>query len=288
MKKQIIAATALMLEISSTAYASDNINIFVNGNALNTGAFIMNDSTYIPLRAVSEALGSNVNWDGNTRSVYIDSDEDTVTAQVIENASSSVVAIVGNYKPEYMTGTVSNYNELTAHGTGVVIKSGGIILTNAHVVSDIDNITVVFSDGESYAGQVQAIDKDSDLALVKVGRLGLKPISFAQSNSIFAGHSVVAIAPPLSLSMLHSASKGIVSGLNVSTPSAYYPLIQTDAAINAGNSGGPLLNMKGQLIGINSSKYAGVGIEGINFSIPLDTINYVLNQFEQSGKVIRP
>lgn len=85
-----------------------------------------------------------------------------------------------------------------------------------------------------------------------------------------------------------SASKGIVSGLNVSTPSAYYPLIQTDAAINAGNSGGPLLNMKGQLIGINSSKYAGVGIEGINFSIPLDTINYVLNQFEQNGKVIRP
>lgn len=288
MKKQIIAATALMLAISSTAYASDNINIFVNGNALNTGAFIMNDSTYIPLRAVSEALGSNVNWDGNTRSVYIDSDEDTVTAQVIENASSSVVAIVGNYKPEYMTGTVSNYNELTAHGTGVVIKSGGIILTNAHVVSDIDNITVVFSDGESYAGQVQAIDKDSDLALVKVGRLGLKPISFAQSNSIFAGQSVVAIGTPLSLSMRNSASKGIVSGLNVSTPSAYYPLIQTDAAINAGNSGGPLLNMKGQLIGINSSKYAGVGIEGINFSIPLDTINYVLNQFEQNGKVIRP
>ena len=88
--------------------------------------------------------------------------------------------------------------------------------------------------------------------------------------------------------MRNSASKGIVSGLNVSTPSAYYPLIQTDAAINAGNSGGPLLNMKGQLIGINSSKYAGVGIEGINFSIPLDTINYVLNQFEQNGKVIRP
>ena len=234
MKKQIIAATALMLAISSTAYASDNINIFVNGNALNTGAFIMNDSTYIPLRAVSEALGSNVNWDGNTRSVYIDSDEDTVTAQVI------------------------------------------------------DNITVVFSDGESYAGQVQAIDKDSDLAMVKVGRLGLKPISFAQSDSIFAGQSVVAIGTPLSLSMRNSASKGIVSGLNVSTPSAYYPLIQTDAAINAGNSGGPLLNMKGQLIGINSSKYAGVGIEGINFSIPLDTINYVLNQFEQNGKVIRP
>lgn len=85
MKKQIIAATALMLAISSTAYASDNINIFVNGNALNTGAFIMNDSTYIPLRAVSEALGSNVNWDGNTRSVYIDSEVFTLIPMKIQS-----------------------------------------------------------------------------------------------------------------------------------------------------------------------------------------------------------
>lgn len=288
MKRKMILSTVLCLIIPFTAYADSGVNIFVNKSPLNLGGFIMNDTTYVPLRAVSEALGAQVEWDGNTSSVYIDSDEDTLTAQIIENASESVVAIVGNYKSGYITGTASDYNELTSHGTGVVIKSGGIILTNAHVVSDIENITVIFCDGESYAGQVQYVDKNSDLAVVKVNRLGLKPITFADSNSVFAGQSVVAIGTPLSLSMRNSATKGIVSGINVSINDAYYPLLQTDAAINGGNSGGPLLNMKGQLIGINSSKYSGVGIEGLAFSIPLDTINYVLDQFDKNGRVLRP
>lgn len=287
MKKRIIFIIVLCLIMPFTAYADSSINIFINKTPLNLGGFIMNDTTYIPLRAVSEALGANVEWDGNTQSVYVNSDEDTLTSQIIANASESVVAIVGNYSSGYITGTASDYNELTAHGTGVVIRSGGTILTNAHVVSDIKNLTVVFYDGESYPGQVQYIDKNSDLAVVKVDRLGLKPITFADPNSVFPGQSVIAIGTPLSLSMRNSASKGIVSGINVSVNSAYYPLLQTDAAINGGNSGGPLLNMQGQLIGINSSKYAGVGIEGLAFSIPLDTVNYVLDQFDRNGKVIR-
>ncbi|MCI8520371.1 MAG: trypsin-like serine protease [Clostridia bacterium] len=287
MNKKIVALFTGILFIPATAYASD-VNIFVHNNPINTGGFISDDTTYVPLRAVSEVLGAQVIWDNDTRSVYIDTDEDTRTGKVIEESSKSVVAIVGNHKSNYITGTASDYNELTAHGTGVIIKSGGSILTNAHVISDIDNITVVFSDGESYPAQVQYIDKESDLAVVKVGRLGLKPITFADTNSVFAGQSVVAIGTPLSLSMRNSASKGIISGVNVNVSKAYYPLLQTDAAINGGNSGGPLLNMKGQLIGINSSKYAGVGIEGLSFSIPLDTINYVLSQFEMNGKVCRP
>lgn len=287
MNKKIIALLALLISIPTAVCAAD-VNIFVNNNPLNAGGFISNDTTYIPLRAVSEALGAQVAWNGETRSVYIDSDEDTRTGQVIESASESVVAIVGNHKSSYISGTASDYNELTAHGTGVIIKSGGSILTNAHVVSDIDNITVVFSDGESYPAQIQYIDKDSDLAVIKVGRLGLKPIAFGDADSVFAGQSVVAIGTPLSLSMRNSASKGIISGVNVNVSKAYYPLLQTDAAINGGNSGGPLLNMKGQLIGINSSKYSGIGIEGLSFSIPLDTINYVLTQFEMNGKVCRP
>lgn len=288
MNKKIIPAIVLSLSLPLTAYSADSVNIFVNGSPLLSGGFIMNDTTYIPLRAVSEALGSDVSWNGTTRSVYVSSDEDTLTASVIESASESVVAIVGNYKSGYITGTASDYNELTAHGTGVVIKSGGVILTNAHVVEDLQNITVVFSDGESYAAQVQYTDKDSDLAVIKVGRLGLKPITFAEEGSVFAGQSVVAIGTPISLSMRNSATKGIISGTDVSISSAYYPLLQTDAAINGGNSGGPLLNMKGQLVGINSSKYSGVGIEGLAFSIPLDTVNYVLDQFEKYGKVLRP
>lgn len=285
--KKLIASILALCSIP-TCVRAENVNIFVNKTPLNVGGFIMDDTTYIPLRAVSEALGAKVSWNSNTQSAYVEADEDTQTAQVIANASESVVAIVGNYKSGYITGAASDYNELTAHGTGVVIKSGGVILTNAHVVNDIDNITVVFSDGESYPAQIQYIDKDSDLAVVRVNRLGLKPISFGTPDSVFAGQSVVAIGTPLSLSMRNSASRGIVSGVNVNMSDAYYPLLQTDAAINGGNSGGPLLNMKGQLIGINSSKYAGVGIEGLAFSIPLDTINYVLSQFDANGKVLRP
>lgn len=288
MKNKMFFAIILSLIIPVPAQADSGVNIFVNNTPLNSSGFIMNDTTYIPLRAVSEALGAQVEWNGDTRSVHVNSDEDTLTAQIIKNSSESVVAIVGNYDSSYMSSAASNYNELTAHGTGVVIRSGGVILTNAHVVSNIKNMTVVFCDGENYPAQIQYIDKESDLAVIKVDRLGLKPIPFANKDSVFAGQSVIAIGTPLSLSMRNSASKGIVSGVNVLVNDAYYPLIQTDAAINGGNSGGPLLNMKGQLIGINSSKYAGVEVEGLAFSIPLDTVNYVLDQFDKNGKVLRP
>ncbi len=265
-----------------------DVNIYVNGTPQLAVGYLNGDTTYVPLRAVSEALGADVSWDEATQSAYISFNEDNLITKLADEISPSVVAIVGNYKPEYMTSTQHNFNELTAHGTGVVIKSGGVILTNAHVVEDIENITVVFQDGTSYAGTVQNIDKISDLAIVKINKLGLKPVTFANPESVVAGKSVIAIGTPLSLSMRNTVTKGIISGVNVSTADSYYPLIQTDAAINSGNSGGPLINMQGQLIGINSSKYAGVGIEGMAFSIPLETVNYVLAQFEKNGKVLRP
>lgn len=287
MKKVISLALAACLMLPMSVYAGGNVIIFTNNVPLSAEGILINDTTYVPLRAVSEALGARVAWNADTSSVSITADEDTAVSQVIRNASESVVAIVGNYSSEYIYGTAGDYNELTAHGSGVVIRSGGVILTNAHVVSDIKNLTVVFSDGESYPGYVQYIDKESDLAVVKVDRLGLKPIVFADYGSVFPGQSVIAIGTPLSLSMRNSASKGIISGMNVSVSGAYYPLLQTDAAINGGNSGGPLLNMQGQLIGINSSKYAGVGIEGLAFSIPIDTVKYVLDQFDRFGRVQR-
>jgi len=106
-------------------------------------------------------------------------------------------------------------------------------------------------------------------------------------DSIVTGSTVIAIGTPLSLSMMNSASKGIVSGKNVNI-GEHYSFTQSDVAINGGNSGGALINLKGELVGINSSKYAGIGIEGMSFSIPVDTVNYVLSQFEKNGKVLRP
>ena len=286
--KKIVLPTLLSAGVISTSAFAADVNIFVNGKPQTAVGYLNGDTTYVPLRAVSEALGAQVSWDEASGSAYISFDEDNLVTKLVDEISPSVVAIVGNYKVGYMSDTQNKFNELTAHGTGVVIKSSGVILTNAHVVEDIENITVVFQDGSSYAGVVQNIDKQSDLAVVKINKLGLKPITFAEPQSITAGRSVIAIGTPLSLSMRNTVTKGIVSGVNVCMQDSFYPLIQTDAAINAGNSGGPLVNMKGQLIGINSSKYAGVGIEGMAFSIPVETINYVLSQFEKNGAVLRP
>jgi serine protease Do len=101
------------------------------------------------------------------------------------------------------------------------------------------------------------------------------------------GQSVIAIGTPLSLSMINSASRGIVSGTGVNIGNQYL-FTQSDVSINGGNSGGPLINLSGELVGINSIKYTGSNIEGMSFSIPVDTINYVISSFETYGKVLRP
>ncbi len=286
-KKKIISA-ALICTVLATAsvYAANGVDIYVNGRIIDKQGYIDNGTTYVPIRAISENLGAKVDWDG--KNVHVMMQEDDLVSSLIESASESVVAIVGNYNGKYSS-TATNYNETTAHGTGVVIKSNGTILTNAHVVTDIENITVVFNDGTSYAGVVECIDKESDLATVKINRLGLKPMVLgSDSSALKAGKTVIAIGTPLSLNMRNSATKGIISGTGVALSDSIYPLIQTDAAINPGNSGGPLIDLSGNVIGINSSKYSGIGIEGMAFSIPVETIKYVLGQFEKNGKVLRP
>ncbi|MDP4133468.1 MAG: trypsin-like peptidase domain-containing protein [Bacillota bacterium] len=280
----ICAAT---LACSITAYCEDSANIYVNGKKLKDNAYIINNHVYVPLRSVSESMGAEVYWDDSSKSSYVEFSEDKLVTDIIKKVSPSVVAIVGNYKPYYMTEQALSYNESYAHGTGVVIRNNGTILTNAHVVSDIENITVLFGNGESYSGTVQYIDEKADLAIVKINKLGLTPIEFGKAEDIVVGSTVIAIGTPLSLNMMNSASKGIISGKNVNVGEYYY-FTQSDVAINGGNSGGPLINLKGELIGINSAKYSGVGIEGMSFSIPIDTVNYILTQFDNNKKVLRP
>lgn len=281
MKKSFYILLAVLLIASfATASANDTVSVIVDGKKLDTPALLIDNTTYVPLRAVSESMGAEVAWDGETRSAIVNSaDSEKALTDAIGEASKSVVAITGNAK---------NHFGLMAHGTGVVIKSGGIILTNAHVAEDMENLTVILHDGSNFPAKVQYIDTEADLAVVKINKLGLKPIVFGDASSVIPGKTVYAIGTPLSLSMRNTVTKGIVSAVNVSATDSYYPLLQTDAAINGGNSGGPLITTDGKLIGINSSKFVGLGIEGLAFSIPLDTINFVLSQFEKNGKVLRP
>lgn len=283
--KKIIALFMVFCLFPITVSAKSDVKVYVNGMRLNEKVLLENDRTYIPLRAVGESIGATVSWDDATKSAYITFTEDDAIAKIVENVSPSVVTIVGNYSSGREE---DRYNNLTAHGSGVVYKSNGYLVTNAHVVKGLKNITVVFSDGTMLPGKVVCSDDLSDIAIVKVDKLGLKPVTFADKKTIVSGKTAIAIGTPISLSMRNTVTRGIVSGNGVSISDSYYKLIQTDATVNPGNSGGPLLNTKGELIGITSSKYVSLGIENVAFAIPCDTVEYVIKQYEKHGYVNRP
>lgn len=286
--KRIAASltAALMLSGTLSAYA-EGLAVYVNGNKMQSDAVEVNGEVYISLEELAEKLGASAVSDEKAQSVSLDFTTDTAVVKMIEEVSESVVAIVGNYKDSSLSSDAQDYNELYAHGAGAVIDSEGVILTNAHVVDEIQNLTVIFGDGRTYSGTVLYSDEISDLALVKINAKELKPIVFAPEGSLKVGETVVAIGTPLSVNLINSATKGIVSGTGVNI-SQHYLFTQSDVAINGGNSGGPLVNMKGELVGVNSIKYVGSEIEGMSFSIPVDTINYVLESFKNYGRVIRP
>lgn len=288
MRKTAIALAALVA-ISATclgyAQTSDTPRVYVNGKRLDAEIIMKDDRIYVPLRAVNESMGAEVSWDGEARVAYVDYTEDDRIAKLVEDISPSVVAIIGNYDGK---DSANSFNNPTVHGSGVIYKSNGHILTNAHVVSEIKNLTVVLSDGTSLPGTVLYSDETADLAVVKVNKIGMRAIKMANFENVSSGQTAIAIGTPISMSLRNSVTKGIVSSPSVSLAGSYYRLIQTDTTINPGNSGGALINSKGELIGITSSKFAGVGIENIGFAIPVDTVKYALGQFEANGKIERP
>jgi serine protease Do len=207
----------------------------------------------------------------------------SIVPDVIKKVAPSVVAIIGKPIDENSSNRFS-----LAHGTGVIVKSDGLIVTNAHVVKDMERIVVVTADGKEYSGTRKQMDVTSDLALVKINATGLKPATFAASPlKVQVGETAIAIGTPVSFSLRNTATVGVISGMNRSV-SSDYNLLQTDAAINPGNSGGPLVNLKGEVIGINSMKFVDVDIDSMGFAIPADTVQYVLNHFNKYGKVKRP
>jgi len=280
--KKILGILLITFVLISAVSAVEVPKVFVNGIRLNEKIIVENGNTYVPLRAIGEAFGASIKWDERANIAYVTFTEDEVIAKIVENASPSVVTIVGNYQSGREE---DRYNNLTTHGSGVVYKSNGYIITNAHVVKDLKNLTVVFSDGTLLPGKVVCSDELADIAIVKVDKIGLTPITFADKSTIVSGKTAIAIGTPISLTMRNTVTKGIVCGNGVSIRDSHYKLIQTDTTVNPGNSGGPLLNTKGELIGITSSKYVSMNIDNVAFAIPVDTVEYVIKQYEQYGFV---
>jgi serine protease Do len=172
-------------------------------------------------------------------------------------------------------------------GSGFIVSADGLVLTNAHVVKDASEVSVKLTDKREYKAKVVGSDAQSDIAVLKIDASNLPVVKLGNSNDVRVGEWVVAIGSPFGFE--NSVSAGIVSAKARSLPDGtYVPFIQTDVAVNPGNSGGPLFNLNGEVIGINSQIYSRTGgYQGLSFAIPIDLATKVEQQLVKDGKVTR-
>ena len=243
---------------------------------------------------------------------YVESKTPTSTSSLVSianysetatSAAEKILPSVVGIKVEYSISSIFSRGESTAsaEGSGVIISEDGYILTNNHVVdtsssssyfynvSEANKVTIhLYNDETEYEGKIIGTDEQTDLAVIKIEKDGLTAAKLGDSDGIKVGEFVMAVGNPLSLQS--SISAGIVSAVNrkVTNEGKTFTLIQTDTAINSGNSGGALVNADGEVVGINTLKMSGSGVEGIGFAIPINSAKPVSEQLIQYNKVKRP
>ena len=232
---------------------------------------------------------------GGTQTIKIDSsDAESLNAAsaIAKKVMPSVVGI--STVSQTYTQTIFGLQQGTQQGvgTGIIVSSDGYILTNSHVVNDgeSESITVDLYDGTEYTGNVLWNSTDLDLAIVKIDAKNLTAAEIGDSDDVEIGDYAVAIGNPLGLDFERSVTQGIISGLDrtitttdssTGSQNTMEGLIQTDASINSGNSGGPLINSQGQVIGINSAKASSA--EGLGFAIPINTATPIIDEIKENG-----
>ncbi|MDE6783860.1 MAG: trypsin-like peptidase domain-containing protein [Ruminococcus sp.] len=229
---------------------------------------------------------------------------------IVDEIMPSVVGISSTFEITEPSGGFSPWGwgfqsepitrQAVATGTGIVMTEDGYIVTNAHVVYDTSDeyrageaieVSVLFSDETEHEAKIIAYDEETDLAVLKIEGSGFIPATFGNSDELRVGELVIAVGNPLGFELFGSVTSGIVSALNreISINEKNMTLIQTDAAINQGNSGGPLLNSCGQVIGINSAKmsssYGSATVEGLGFAIPINDAKVIIDDLINNGGV---
>lgn len=208
--------------------------------------------------------------------------------QIASVVSPSVVAIT----TEQMSGSQTwfgGYYVQSGAGSGVIISQDGYILTCAHVVSGATSVKVQLDNGETYDATIVGSDTTSDIAVIKIEATGLTPAVIGDSDALAVGETVVAVGNPLG-TLSNSVTDGIISALNreVTVEDNDMTLLQTDASISPGNSGGGLFNANGELIGVVNAKSSYSEAEGIGFAIPINTAMEIAQELIQNGSVARP
>ncbi len=253
--------------------------------------------------SISTTNNNSTQSDGYVKQVSLGNYSDTA----VYAANKILPSIVG-IKIDYTVNATSIFGRTgsttaTASGSGIIISEDGYILTNNHVVSssssetssyyqisEATKITVtLFNDDTEYEAKIVGQDEQTDLAVIKIEKTGLTKAEFADSDNVKVGEFAMAVGNPVN--MTSTVTTGIISAVNrkiTDSDGKIYTCIQTDAAINSGNSGGALVNSEGKVIGINTLKLSGTGIEGIGFAIPINSTTDITSQLIQYSKVKRP
>lgn len=236
-------------------------------------------------RAMAPEVRQEVPQTGKGQRLEINTQDTASVGQAV--AAKSMDSVVG-ITTESVQNTFFGPMAVQGSGSGFIVDAKGYIVTNAHVVANRskETVTTLFNDGSQKQGKVLWEDANLDLAVIKVDPdKALTPVDLGNSDKIQIGEPAVAIGNPLGLDLQRSVTMGIISGLNrtVGSDQGSYidGLIQTDASINAGNSGGPLFNSKGEVIGINTAKISSA--EGLGFSIPINTLKPIVDQIIKTG-----
>lgn len=226
----------------------------------------------------------------NGGTYYVDS-EGNVTMSPAQVYSQNVGAVVAISNHSTVTNIYGQVSQTASSGSGFVISEDGYVVTNYHVVQGATSLTVILSDSTEYDATLVGGDETNDIAVLKIEAEGLQYVTIGSSEELTVGDQVVAIGNPLG-ELTSTLTAGYVSAKDrdVSTSGAAINMIQTDAAINSGNSGGPLFNMKGEVVGITTAKYSGTSasgatIEGIGFAIPMDDVVGMIEDLSELGYI---
>lgn len=252
-----------------------------NTESINTGATTLN-------------TGSQAN-NFNLSQVSLSNYSDTAIY-----AANKVLPSMVSISVEYQVSYMGRSQTVSGSGSGVIISEDGYILTNNHVISSTDSSAfyqvsdatsvkvTIYGDETEYTAEIVGTDSQTDLAVLKIDKSGLVAAELGDSSSVQVGEFVLAIGDPYGLE--HSVTAGIVSALNreMTVDGTTYNVIQADCAINSGNSGGALVNSKGQVIGITTLKLSGTGIEGVSFAIPINDTIDIYKGLIENGKISRP
>ena len=274
--------------------------VLAMGSAAVLGAFAGGTAVYFAVArtpgAASAQISSSIQTIASSRQSPTQSmtvDIETAVTDAVAKVGPSVVTVVTHLQP---TGFGRSSQGAQADGSGVIISSDGFVVTNNHVVDGAQSVQIILADGTTLPATVVGTDPFSDIAVLQVKGKLPAPASFGNSDSLKPGETAIAIGSPLG-DFKNTVTVGVISGMNRTIDTGdgltLENMIQTDAAINHGNSGGPLVNLDGQVVAINTLVVRSTGngsdvAEGLGFAIPSNTVKSVVDQILTQGRVVRP